>query len=220
MATTAEPQPTTASTGGPTKAKGWGTDAPDQLGRSEDAVAVDEARCEVGDLDAVPVRIEQARPQDRGAVLVGLLHFREALQLDQHAAVPRQAVGRIEQREEHRVAVEARHAAPDHRAATVDEGADRAVADERKVERCGSAGLAPCRVGRDACHGLPRRADGRCERSFGGQFEHPDEYTMTPATRLRCGPLRPGASQGCPPKFRSRWPAAARALRAWLHARR
>ena len=30
MATTAEPQPTTATAGGPTKAKGWGTDAPDQ----------------------------------------------------------------------------------------------------------------------------------------------------------------------------------------------
>src|SRR5437764_6974357 len=30
MATTAEPQPATASTNAPTKAKGWGTDAPDQ----------------------------------------------------------------------------------------------------------------------------------------------------------------------------------------------
>ena len=100
--------------------RGWPAQRADpahQLGRAEDAVAMEEARREIGDLDAVPCGIEKARPHDRGAVLVALLDAAQAFELDAQLPSVAAAVGRVEQRMEHGIAVEARHAAPDDGAA-------------------------------------------------------------------------------------------------------
>ena len=65
-------------------------DPANQLRRPEDAVAMEEARREVGDLDALPFGIEQARLHDRGAVLVALLDAAQAFELDASCCRPRQ----------------------------------------------------------------------------------------------------------------------------------
>ena len=73
-----------------------------QLRRPEHTLAVEEARREVGDLDALAGGVEQARAQHRRAGVVGLLGARQAFELDRAGCRRRDAVGRIEQRVEHR----------------------------------------------------------------------------------------------------------------------
>jgi hypothetical protein len=53
----------------------------------------------------------------------------------------RQALRALQQRIEHRRAVEARHAAPDDARRAVDQRAHGAVADQGQVQRCGPAGI-------------------------------------------------------------------------------
>ena len=69
-------------------------DPANQLRRAENPVAMEEARREVGDLHASSFGIEQAGPDDRGAVLVALLDAAQAFELDAHPAIrprPRRA---------------------------------------------------------------------------------------------------------------------------------
>ena len=112
------------------------------LGRPEGAVAVEETRAEVDDFDALARGVEKPRSNDRRARVVGLLRARESFQLDAEDAVLRRAGGVAEQRMKDRIAVEARHAAPDDGGALVDQGADRAIADQGKIQ-----------IGRIQCHG-------------------------------------------------------------------
>ena len=88
---------------------------------------------------------------DRRAGVVGLLAARRSPSSSIEAQAVRRALpcGRIEQRMEHRIAVEARHAAPDDRAPAVDQRADGAVADHARSSgagapsaRCGWCGSA------------------------------------------------------------------------------
>jgi hypothetical protein len=112
------------------------------LGRPERAVAVEEARAEIDDFDALAGGVEKPRSNDRGARVVGLLRACEPFQLDAEHTALRRAGGVAEQRMKDRIAVEARYAAPDDGGALVDQGADRAVADQGKIQ-----------IGRIWCHG-------------------------------------------------------------------
>ncbi len=113
--------------------------APDELGGAERPVVMEEARAEVDDLDTLAGVVEEARAQDRRARLVRLLGTREALELDTEDRVFAQAAGAVHQGVEDRIAVEARHAAPDDPGARIDQGADGAVADQSEVEAGGVA---------------------------------------------------------------------------------
>ena len=84
--------------------------------------------------DALAVAIEQPRAHDRGSGVVALLASRQAFELDGARPVRADAIGGVEQRAKDRVAVEARHAAPDHTGLGVDQRADRAVADHRELQ--------------------------------------------------------------------------------------
>ncbi len=106
-------------------------DPANQLRRTEHPVAMEEPRREVGDLHPLPFAVHEAGPDDRGAVVVALLDAAQAFELDAHPSI-RPALGK--QGVEHGIAVEPGHAAPDDGTATVDEGTDRTVADERQIE--------------------------------------------------------------------------------------
>src|SRR5437879_8620694 len=108
--------------------------APHQLRRPEKTVALEKARRKVDDFDALAVAIEQPRAHDRGSGVVALLASRQSFELDGARPVRADAIGGVEQRAKDRVAVEARHAAPDHTGLGVDQRADRAVADHRELQ--------------------------------------------------------------------------------------
>ena len=108
--------------------------APHQHHRPKGPVVAKEAWREVGDLDATAPVVEQPRAQDRGVFVIGLFGLHAAFEYDLQTAVRADAVGRIQQRVEHRVGVEARHAAPHEARAGVDQRTDRAIADEAEVQ--------------------------------------------------------------------------------------
>jgi hypothetical protein len=110
-------------------------DAPDQLRRTKRAPVIGKARREIGDLDALSARIEQPGAQYRGARIVVLFTALNIEQFHREAAIARQFVARIEQGMEHRVGIEAWQATPHQARTAVDQGADGAIADQRKVER-------------------------------------------------------------------------------------
>jgi len=107
------------------------------LRRPERAVAIEEARAEIDDLDALPGSVEEPGANDRGARVVGLLGTREAFQLDAEDGLLLRSLAALEQGMEDRVAVEARHAAPHDGGALVDQRTDRTVADEGKIQTGG-----------------------------------------------------------------------------------
>jgi hypothetical protein len=89
-------------------------DAPDELHRAERPLLAKRPRREIGDLDGAAAIVEEARAQDRGVHVVGLLGANPAFEHDLRTAVFADAIGGIEQCVEHRIAIEARHAAPHH----------------------------------------------------------------------------------------------------------
>ena len=105
-----------------------------QLSRTEHAVAIDEARREIDDLDALPGVVPQLGAHHGGIRQVVLLGTRQTVELDAHLTLIGQPVGAVEQRIEQRRTVEARHATPDDAAAAIDQRADRAVADQGEVQ--------------------------------------------------------------------------------------
>ena len=82
-------------------------------------------------------------------MLFGVRHSDE---VDAEDAALAPGLCNVEQRAERRIAVEAREAAPDNVATSVDEQADGAVADQRQIERASDHGSPPSSDGcRNSC---------------------------------------------------------------------
>ena len=111
---------------------GQNLDAANHRERPEGAAAAEESRREIGDLDALAMRVEQAGLEDGCIGLVGLLAAREVFQLEGPQAA---VLAGIEQSVEHRLAIETRHATPDDARPLVDQSAVRAVADHPELQR-------------------------------------------------------------------------------------
>src|SRR6185436_17445180 len=89
-----------------------------------------------GDFDRAALRVGQPRDEHRRVVLVALLDTRLVEQLDREEADIFALAGTIlEQRAEHRIAVEPGETGPVDLAPLVDERADGSVADQREIER-------------------------------------------------------------------------------------
>src|SRR6185312_16438528 len=111
-------------------------DAAHQHHRAERAAVMLEPRREIGDLDRAALRVGQSRDEHGRVVLVALLDAGLIEDLDgEEAHVLAFAGAVLEQRAEHRIAVEAGEAGPVDLAPLVDERADRPVADQREIER-------------------------------------------------------------------------------------
>ena len=121
------------------RAAGDPPDAADQLRRPKEALIADEARREIEDLQRIAVIVGKHRGEDRGVVEIALLAARHADHLDGEDALFRHRIAIldpiVDQRAEHRVAVEAREAAPDDPGLAVDQRGDGAVADDAEIER-------------------------------------------------------------------------------------
>ncbi len=139
------------------------------LRRPEGAVAVHETRTEIDDLDAFARGVVQPRAQHGRTVVVRLLGADEAFQFDGDHAVSGRCVAALEQRMKNRIPVEAGHAAPDDRTLPVDQGADRAIADQGEFETAGR------RHGQDG--GERRKYTGRSD------LARADPYQTQPHTR-------------------------------------
>ena len=120
------------------------SDAPDERHGTEEAPEVLEARREIGDLDAAARAVVLARDEDGRVLEEGLLAARVIDDIHSEDAGSRIARGPAQQRAEHRIAVEAREAAPRHGALGVDEAADGAIPDEREIERVHCAAAVAC----------------------------------------------------------------------------
>src|SRR5207247_3750280 len=100
--------------------------------RTEHPPAVIEPRREIGDLDGAAGGVGHARDDHGCVVQVLLLDAGAVQQLDREEP---DVVARLEERAEHRIAVEAREAGPGDFGRGIDERADRAVADQCEIER-------------------------------------------------------------------------------------
>src|SRR3989454_5019067 len=110
-------------------------DSPNEhQGTGQGAVLAD-ARQEVRDLDETAVGVVQARHEDRRVDEVRLLVFHDVDQVHGEKAEIRIAGSLAQQGAKHRVAVEAREAAPHDLAQGTHQRADRPVADQGEVER-------------------------------------------------------------------------------------
>src|SRR6185312_10175323 len=98
------------------------------------AAVLGEARYAVDHLDLAAMRVDETRHEHRGVAPVGLRCTHAILEHDAVDAALLARLRGVEQRAEHRVAVELREAAPDDVGHRVDEQRDAAVADEREVE--------------------------------------------------------------------------------------
>src|SRR5207247_1656287 len=97
--------------------------------RAERPAELPEAGREVRDLDGSARCVEETGDEDRRVRQVLLLRAHAAVELD------REPPGAAEQRAERRVAIEAREAGPHDLGRRIHERGDRAVADEREVQR-------------------------------------------------------------------------------------
>ena len=106
-------------------------DDPHEADRSEDAAVLVEPRGEVDDFDPATVGVLHLGAQDRRVLEVVLPDRRSPFEFDVEPALRTVAV---EQRAEHRVAVEPRHAHPHDARVRVDQRPDAGVADNREVK--------------------------------------------------------------------------------------
>ena len=114
--------------------------APDQHHGTKHPAVMLEARCEVDDLDFAARGIPHARHENGRVLDVALLGLHAIDDFHREEAdVLARSGPRLEQRAEHGIAIEARETRPVDLAHAVDEGADRAVADERQIERAHEA---------------------------------------------------------------------------------
>src|SRR5215475_14598957 len=108
-------------------------DTSDQHLRPKDAVTNIEPRTEISDLDGPPLGPQRCL-EDRGVVDISLADTGLVLDLDRKHAVISGRSGSGQQGMENGIAVETGQAAPHDLRVPIDQRADRAVADEAKVE--------------------------------------------------------------------------------------
>ena len=111
--------------------------APHERLRPEHPAEPLEARAKIDHLDGRSIRAEEARDENRGVRDVLLLAALETAELDRPEAARTGRARIVDQRMKHRIAVQARQAAPHDARLAIDEGRDDAVAGNAEVERGG-----------------------------------------------------------------------------------
>ena len=115
-------------------------DTAHQSGGLEKPGPANKTRREVGDFDSLAPGVEKLRVQHGGVGLIPLAGFGEVFDLDRKGALRLVGGGRfipLQQGAEHRVAVKARQATPDHTTTLVNQCAEGAVTDHGHRQRGG-----------------------------------------------------------------------------------